>query len=167
MLKRKIKLVAGSILLVLLGLGVMYILEAQNARLQRQNFSDKLAAEVERKRSSDSAVEIRLKDLTDFEWDRVHIFPSYTPHKVIDDDLGFVWQPARQIDMSVRDDVNLMVFTEKGRVVFYVAHSRGRGDFDGAYKREGYSLDKAIFTVMEGEQQPDGRAWLRLGNRDQ
>jgi hypothetical protein len=166
-MKRKIKLVAVSILLVLFGLGAMYILESLNARLQRQNFSDKLAAEVERKRSSDNAVEIRLKEITDFEWDRVFIFPSYTSHQRIDDDLGLVWQPARRIDMSVRDDVNLIVFTGNGKVVFYVAHPRGRGDFDGAYKREGYSPDEAIFTVMEGERQPDGRAWLRLRNRDQ
>jgi hypothetical protein len=166
-MKRKIKLVAVSILLVLFGLGAMYILESLNARRQRQNFSDKLAAEVERKRSSDKAVEIRLKELTDFEWERVHIFPSYSSHQIIDDDLGFVWQPARRIDISLRDDVNLMVFTEKRRVIFYVAHPRGRGDFDGAYKREGYSPDEAIFSVMEGERQPDGRAWLRLRKRDQ
>lgn len=166
-MKRKIKLAAVSILLVLFGLGAMYILESMNARRQRQNFSDKLAAEVERKRSSDKAVEIRLEDLTDFAWDRVHIFPSYTPHKVIDDDLSFVWQPARRIDMSVRDDVNLIVFTENGKVVFHVAHPRGRGDFDGAYKREGYSPDDAIFTVVEGERQSDGRSWLRLRKPDQ
>jgi hypothetical protein len=166
MLKRKIKLAAGSILLVLFVLGGMYILESLNARRQRQNFSDKLAAEVERKRSSDNAVEIRLKDLTDFEWDRVYIFPSYTSHQRVDDDLGFVWQPARRIDMSVRDDVNLIVFTENGKVVFHVAHPRGRGDFDGAYKRGGYSADESIFMV-EGEWQSDGRRWLRIRKRDQ
>jgi hypothetical protein len=78
-------------------------------------------------------VEVRLKDLTDFKWDRVYIFTPYTPHKVIDDDLGLVWKPARSIQMDWRDDVNLIVFTENGKVVFYIEHPRGLGDLKGNY----------------------------------
>jgi hypothetical protein len=37
---------------------------------------------------------IKLKDLTDFKWDRVYIFTPYTRHEKIDEALGFVWQPA-------------------------------------------------------------------------
>jgi hypothetical protein len=69
--------------------------------------------------------------------------------------------------MDWRDDVNLIVFTENGKVVFYIEHPRGLGDLKGNYKREGYSPDDAIFEVVEGPRQPDGRAWLLLRKPNQ
>ncbi len=149
-------------MLVLFVLGALYFLGSMNNRRHRQNFSNKLAAEVERQRSSDNVVEIRFKDLTDFKWDRVYIFTSYTPTKRIDEDLGYVWQPARSINMDLRDDVNLLVFTNNGKVVFYVEHPRNLGDLDGNYKQDGYSPDEAIFKVVEGEKQDNGLPWLRM-----
>jgi len=159
---RKVKLVVGCILLVLFVLGALYFLRSMNTREQEQNFSSKLAAEVEKKRSSDNVVEIRFSDLADFKWDRVYIFTPYTPTKRIDEDLGYVWQPARSIDISVRDDINLLIFTNTGKVVFYVEHPRNLGDLDGNYKQGGYSPDEAIFRVVEGEKQDNGLPWLRM-----
>ncbi len=166
--RHSIKWVAISVLLVLFGMGTVYIVKSLYLRWRQQNFSSKLASEVEKKRSTNNVVEVRLKELTDFEWERVYLFTPYTPHKVIDDDLGFVWKPARKIHMDWRDDVNLIVFTDSGKVVFFVEHQRNFGDFDGAYKREGYGPDEAVFEVTDkGTRQPDGRAWLRLQKRNQ
>jgi hypothetical protein len=162
MLTRKIKLAAVSVLSILIGLGTLYVLKSVNMRPQRQNFSSKLAAEVEKKRGNNNVVEIRFKDLTDFEWDKVYIFPPYTSHQSIDDDLGFVWEPARSIRMDLRDDVNLIVFTNDGKVVFYVKHPRGLGDLDGNYKRKGYVPDEAIFTVVEAGKLADSRSRLLM-----
>jgi hypothetical protein len=166
MLTRKIKLAAVSILLILIGLGTLYVIKSAHVRWKQQNFSSKLAAEVEKKRGNNNVVEVSFKDLTDFKWDTVYIFPPYTQDKVIDDDLGFVWKPARSIHMDWRDDVNLIVFTNNRKVVFYVDHPRNFGDLKGSYNREGYVPAEAIFTVVEGERQPDGRSWLRLRRRD-
>jgi len=162
MLTRKMKLLAASVLLVLIGLGTLYVVKSVYMRWERQSFSSKLAGEVGKKRGSNNVVEIRFKDLTGFKWDKVYIFPPYTTRKVIDDDLGFHWKTARSIQMDLRDDVNLIVFTNDGEVVFYVEHPRSLGDIDGNYRREGYSPDEAIFTVGEGELQADGRPWLRM-----
>jgi hypothetical protein len=133
-----------------------------NVRAQRQKCSSRLAAEVERKRSSDNEVEISLKDLTEFTWDRVHIFTPYTPNERIDKELGYVWYPARIIGMYQRDDINLLVFTNAGKVVFYVDHPRHHGDFKGNYKQGGYSPPEAIFKVVEGAKQANGLPWLHL-----
>jgi hypothetical protein len=125
----------------------------------------RLADSVARKRGSKEEVTIKLKDLTDFKWDRVYIFPPYTALETIDSDLSFVWPRARSVHIDDRDDINLIIFTDNRQVVAHVEHPRSLGDLDGSYKREGYSPDEAIFMVEEGPLQPDGRPWLRLRKR--
>jgi len=122
----------------------------------------RLADSVARKRGNKEEVMVKLKDLTDFKWDKVYIFPPYTGLGTIDNDLGFVWPRARTVHIDYRDDINLIIFTDNRQVVAYVEHPRSLGDLDGSYKREGYSQDEAIFMVEEGPLQPDGRPWLRL-----
>ncbi len=92
----------------------------------------------------------------------MHIFTPYKATKMIDGDLGYAWQPARSIGMYQRDDVNLLVFTNTGQVVFYVEHERHLGDLDGNYKQGGYSLDEAIFEVVERGKPESGHSWLGL-----
>ena len=162
MLTRKVKHLLGSILLILFFLGAVYFLGYINTREQRQKFSGRLAAKVERKWGSDNVVEIRLKDLTDFTWDRVHIFNPYTPTEKIDKDLGYVWQSAGHTSIYTLDAIILLVFTNKGKVVFYVDLPRYPGDLRGNYKQGGYSPDEAIFKVVEGAKQDNGLPWLHL-----
>lgn len=162
MTNRKMKLVIGCFVLILFVLGAWYFLRYMNTRAKMQQLTGKIAAVVEKKRSNDNIVEIRLKDLTDFTWDRVHIFTPYLATETIDKDLGYVWQPSRRIGMYQRDDVTLLVFTNKGQVVFYVTHVRHLGDFKGNYKQGGYSPDEAIFQVVERGTHDDGRPWLSL-----
>lgn len=162
MLTRTVRLVIGCTLLILFVLGVLYFLRYMNAREQRQSFSRKLAAAVEKKRSNDNVVEIRLKDLTDFTWDRVHIFNPYTPTEKIDEDLGYVWQSAGHTDIYTLDAIILLVFTNNGKVVFYVDHPRHLGDLRGNYKQGGYRPDEAKFRVVERGTNVNGLPWLRL-----
>lgn len=165
MLHRRIKLLIGCaalLLFVLGGIGAFNVRRYLSAKSERESFSRKIAVEVERKWSSDNSSPIRLKDLTDFPWDRVHIFTPYQATETIDENLGYVWQPARSIGLYQRDDVNLLVFTNNGQVVFYVKHERHLGDFKGNYKKGGYSSDEAIFQVVEWGTHSQGRPWLRL-----
>lgn len=162
MLILKIKLVIGCLVLILLVLGACNFSRILNTNAQRQKFSMKLITEIERKRSTNNVVEIRLKDMTDFTWDRVHIFTSYMAVETIDHDLGYTWQPARSIGIYQRDDISLLVFTSNRDVVFYIEQSRYPGDFDGCYKQDGYSPDEAIFRVVEGAKQENGLPWLHL-----
>jgi hypothetical protein len=101
---------------------------------------------------------IKLKDLTDFKWDRVYIFTPYTRHEKIDEALGFVWQPARSIGIDLHDNFNLIVFTHNGQVASYLTHPRSLGDLANIKKPEGFGPDEAIFVVDEIKQNSaDGR----------
>lgn len=162
MLIRQVKLMTKCALLTLLSLGLLNFLSYMNAEAQRQQFSWRLTAAVERARSDKDVAEIRLKELTDFTWDRVHIFTSYIGTETIDENLGYAWQPARRIGIYQRDDISLLVFTNSEKVVFYVDKPRYPGDFDGSYKQGGYSPDEAVFKVVEGSKQPDGLPWIHL-----
>lgn len=82
--------------------------------------------------------------------------------ETIDEDLGYTWQPARSIGIYQRDDISLLVFTNSGKVVFYVDHPRYLGDFDGNHKQGGYSPDEAIFKVVEGAKQRNGLRRLHM-----
>lgn len=149
-------------LLTLFFLGALDFLGYLSERAQGQRVSRKVAAAVERARNSNEVVEIRLNDLTDFAWDRVHIFSPYTSAKQIDEDLGYSWPPARDIGQYPNDGFYILVFTNTGKVVFYLKHQRHLGDFKGNYKQGGYSPDEAVFKVIEGTKQPDGLPWLHL-----
>jgi hypothetical protein len=159
---RSVLIVVAILSLVYIGISSLGKTGIENAEKVRRRLADSVA----RKRVSNEEVTVKLKDLTDFKWDIVYIFPPYTGLETIDNDLGFVWPQARSIRTDYRDDINLIVFTDNKQVVAYVEHPRSLGDLDGNYKREGYSPDEAIFIVEEGPLQPDDRPWLRLRKRD-
>lgn len=159
---RTVKLMMGCTLLALFVIGILYSIRYIGEREQRQRFSRKLAAAVEKKLNNDNEVEIRLKDLTDFTWDRVHIFNPYTPTEKIDKDLGYVWQSAGHTSIYTLDAIILLVFTNKGKVVFNVDLPRYPGDLRSNYKQGGYSPEEAIFRVVEGAKQDNGLPWIHL-----
>jgi hypothetical protein len=159
---RLVLIVVALLLAGYIGVSRLGVIGSENAEKVKKRLADSVA----RKQGRNEEVTVKLKDLTDFKWDRVYIFPPYTGLETIDNDLGFVWPRARSIHTDYRDDINLIVFTDNRQVVAYVEHPRSLGDLDGSYNREGYSLDEAIFTVEEGPLQPDGRSWLRLRKRD-
>lgn len=159
---RTTKLLIGCILVILFALGAFYSIRYINAREQRRNFSRKLAEAVEKKWSNNNAVEVRLKDLTDFTWDRVYIFNPYTSTEKIDKDLDYVWQSAGHTSIYTLDAVILLVFTHKGRVVFYMDLPRYPVDFRGNYKQDGYSPGEAIFNIVKKANQDNGLHWFHL-----
>jgi hypothetical protein len=159
---RLVLTVVALLSLVYIGISSLGKTGGENAEKVKRRLADSVA----RKRGNNKEVTVKLKDLTDFKWDRVYIFPPYTRLETIDNDLGFVWPQARSIRIDYRDDINLIVFTDNKQAVAYVEHPRSLGDLDGNYKREGYSPDEAIFIVEEGPLQPNGRPWIRLRKRD-
>jgi len=133
-----------------------------NLREQRQRFIGKLDAAVVKERSNDNVSDIRLKELTDFAWDRVHIFNPYTTNEKIDTDLDNAWRSAGQTSIDTLDNIILLIFTNKGKVVFYIDLPRYPVDLRGNYKQGGYSPDEAIFKVVKGAKQDNGHPWLHL-----
>lgn len=160
MLSRKVTLVIGCSLLLLFMLGVRYF--PNSAAREREKFSERLAAEVQQKRSRANVAQVRFKDLTDFAWDKVHLFNPYTSTEKIHEDLGYVWPPAQSIGLYTRDDISLMVFMNRGKVVFYVEQPRSPVDVKGNYKQGGYSPDEAIFGVIERGKLVNGLPYVFL-----
>jgi|GEM_PF-5954101 len=52
---------------------------------------------------------LRLADVTSFTWDRVAVFPPYTPRALVEQTLG-TSVPSEAVAIEGRDDVCLMVF---------------------------------------------------------
>jgi hypothetical protein len=115
-------IVVALLSLVYIGISSLGKTGIENAEKVRRRLADSVA----RKRSSNEEVTVKIKDLTDFKWDKVYIFPPYTGLETIDNDLGFVWPQARSIRTDYRDDINLIVFTDNKQVVAYVEHPRSQ-----------------------------------------
>ncbi|KYD05512.1 membrane lipoprotein lipid attachment site-containing protein [Heyndrickxia sporothermodurans] len=79
--------------------------------------------------------EIDLNSLTDFTWDKAFIFPPYTVQESINEQLGTKFKDPSNIDR--RDDIYLLVFLQKSKVVQYAEINRQHLDF---------SLDKEYLT---------------------
>lgn len=74
----------------------------------------------------ESGKEIDLNQFTDFDWEQAYLFSPYTPQEDISRQLGIYYKDPSSIDM--RDDINLLVFLNKNKVVQYAEISREYGD---------------------------------------
>jgi hypothetical protein len=88
-----------------------------------------------------------LKTVTDFDWDRVLIYPPGTRATTVDRALGFEFTGDLPY---TAESSEVLVFTNKGKFVRF-ADYRGRGRFEGL-QRPTMSLtaDEAVFQVHDG-----------------
>ncbi len=117
---------------------------------ERDYLANKLATHIQQRRESDKNAIVSLKDVTDFEWDRIYVFPPYTSVKEIHTALGYDWDEAENTGIHMFDSFNLLVFTRAGKVVGYVKYPHTLGDFGGIYehrKQKGFAPDEAVFMV--------------------
>lgn len=71
--------------------------------------------------------EIGIKTLTTFDWDKAFLFTPYSTQEAIEDELGTDFKDPSNI--SMRDDIYLLVFLEGNKVVQYVEMERQGSDF--------------------------------------
>jgi hypothetical protein len=71
--------------------------------------------------------EINLTSLTSFDWEKAFLFTPYSPHKEIEEQLGVNFSDPSDIDW--RDDIYLLVFMYKEKVIQYVEVERHGADF--------------------------------------
>ncbi|SFE92174.1 hypothetical protein SAMN05428981_11066 [Bacillus sp. OV194] len=74
-----------------------------------------------------SESEINLKTLTTFEWDKAFLITPYSTQEGIKQQLGTDFIDSSNI--SMRDDIYLLVFLNKDNVVQYVEMERQGVDF--------------------------------------
>jgi hypothetical protein len=102
----------------------------------------RIAAEV----AKGAGTVVRLAEVADFSWDRLHIFDPYSSRDLIESRLGFEWPQADHTGIRDSDGVTLLVFVKSGEVVRYVTQPRTQ-DFAGLNQPAGFSPAEAVFTV--------------------
>jgi hypothetical protein len=111
------------------------------------DLASRIAAVVAR--GAGSVVEFAA--LTDFAWDRLHIFPPHTRLDQITAQLGFEWSLAPAIGLQEQEHLDLLVFVRGGEVVRYVLFPRYTADFAGPFRSDGYAPEEAVFVVRKEE----------------
>lgn len=105
--------------------------------------------------------DVSLKTVTNFKWDKVCIFPPYTPIDSINAALGFNWELSGKTNIQ-HDDVScLIVFAEGRTVVKYLLYPRNKGDFSALVERC-YSQERAVYKVQERNN--DGKIFYVIRN---
>jgi hypothetical protein len=120
-----------------------------------------LEAAVER--SGDTGTSFRLTSVTDFEWDRVHVFGPYTPPAQIDRALGFHWDDAENSEARETDGITLVAFVRDRKVIRAFDQARGPAFLDclgrRVLKRNGLTPDDAVLrterVTVAGEDRYD------------
>lgn len=64
-----------------------------------------------------SIKEVKLTDITPFDWDIVYSFAPYTPKEVIVETVGYKWD---RINETVNEGMSQLVFLNDGKVVCYL-----------------------------------------------
>ena len=102
---------------------------------------------------------LAIADVTDFAWDRFHVFEPYTPVSDIDKQLGFAWPDAKETGIDYLDGIDLLVFVKDKRVVRSVVLPRKDGDFATMKYPIGLSPAQAVFDVRRDRHTP---TWWEL-----
>lgn len=102
----------------------------------------RIAAEVAKGRDT----ELRMRELTEFQWDRMHVFGPYSSPDHIERELGFAWLPAASTGITDNDGISLLVFVRNDAVVRHVTQPRTPCDFAGASTGR-YSPETAVFRA--------------------
>lgn len=101
---------------------------------------------------------LRLADVTSFTWDRVAIFPPYTPRALVEQTL-VTSVPSGVVAIEQRDDVCLVVFLRAGKVTEWTLLPRNLGDLSESGVLASLTPETALFRVTEVDR---GEPWILL-----
>ncbi|PAQ16168.1 hypothetical protein CD798_03380 [Bacillaceae bacterium SAOS 7] len=138
--KQKVRNAIPGLGLIFLLIGVVVYLQVTDERNKELEESVRLAMKKE------SVEEIDLSRFTDFDWKQAYLFPPYTPQENINRQLGINYKDPSRIDM--RDDINLLIFLNKNKVVQYAEISREYGDLV-IDTDDGLSPSNATLTIKK------------------
>ena len=100
-----------------------------------------------------------LLSLSVLEWDKLYFFGPYTPTIDIEKKIGAINSAVKEINIEVRDDINLLIFMEKNTIVAAVPYPRHKADFSRITSGTGVLKKESFFVITEstGEQK-----WLYI-----
>ncbi len=120
---------------------------------------DGLARAAEQRATSHDGAPISLAKETGFTWDRVFIFPPYTPESEVLREIGVPWDDVERTGIATRDDAVLLVFVRSGAVTAFAMHPRHRGDLAEVRARGGLTPAQALFVARRVDR---GGPWVAL-----
>jgi hypothetical protein len=140
-----------SILIILQIIIAMVIIIScgQDKKYESAKFKELLTEIIKSKINNPNRIEIVLKDLTDFKWDSFIVVPPYSKLSDLEKELKINLKMIECTDIERRDDINILVFVQKGQVIKFIEYPRWPGDFIKLGKKKLYTPNDAIFLVEE------------------
>lgn len=105
---------------------LLFIVLLTSCTQSNVNHNKKLEGAIEGVLEDSEMKEFDLTNFTDFKWDKAYIFPPYTTQASMNRQLNDKFKDPS--DMSIRDDINLIVFLQDAKVVQYAEISREHGE---------------------------------------
>ena len=129
-----------------------YLQESRNAQ-EHENTNKLLRSNLANVVNQHKKGEIYAIDFAktfSFTWDKVFFFGPYTSPSRIKSVLGYSWSRAGFLEVRYADNITLMVFTEKGKVIEYLEYPRAQGDFSNlSMYTAGIPINEANFVMDE------------------
>lgn len=100
-----------------------------------------------------------LSNVAGPDWDRLFVFPPYTPKAYIASELGPAAAGAPDVGIEYRDDITLLVFVYRGQVAAYTEQPI-TCDFSSVERAGGWSRDSAKFGASSRVER--GMKWVTL-----
>lgn len=93
---------------------------------------------------------VDLSKTTSFSWDRLYIFGPYVPLDIIQERLGYAWEPDTSLELGFDTPFSLLVFTLDGEVSQYIEYPSELANFSEAGEKvEGYKPEEAKFEMND------------------
>jgi hypothetical protein len=104
-------------------------------------------------RIQDRADRIALRELTDFEWDRVFVFGPYTTSEAITKTVGVELPELAGYHLDESDSIQVIVFLNNGKDVRNEAVNRGKFEFAPEALASPFTPSTAVFRVTHHRSQ--------------
>ena len=146
----RIKIILIIFLIIAIGIGG-YILNEIDF-IPQDNFDALLRKTI----NDNKGGHFNISNITPFAWDRLYIFPPYSDTTFIENNEHAAIGNADIIDAD--EGSCLLIFVLDNNIVYQLRFNRRYGDFfKQAFRKEGYSVEEAQFTVPN----KDGY-WLKI-----
>jgi hypothetical protein len=123
---------------------------------ERFKWFDMVGSIIDAKQKTGNPTYIDVVRVLPFGWEKMYVFPPYTPIDDIEKALGFKWGGAKKTRIHERDDITLLVFVIGRTVQAAIEHPRTAGDWSRLKPGYAYTPREGYFEVIEEEA--DGRS---------
>ena len=123
---------------------------------ERFKWFEMVGSIIDAKQKTGNPTYIDVVRVLPFGWEKMYVFPPYTPLDDIEKALGFKWGGAKKTRIDDRDDIALLLFVIGKTVQAAIEHPRTAGDWSRLRPGYAYTPREGYFEVIE--EKSDGRS---------